>query len=148
MEKISGILPATARTRAVDTSASQPARPGALALGRPMGKNSLGDRITLSKQMEEMRATGNLPEQQMQPEASPVYKRPAGETNKLKVIEDLNQKFFNNPKSVAREGDQTKSEETFTKATENEGLFFVEKDLRAPEQAPLKPQTDTTKVVA
>lgn len=147
MEKISGILPATARTRAVDTSASQPARPGALALGRPMGKNSLGDRITLSKQMEEMRATGNLPEQQ-QPEASPVYKRPAGETNKLKVIEDLNQKFFNNPKSVAREGDQTKSEETFTKSTENEGLFFVEKDLRAPEQAPLKPQTDTTKVVA
>ncbi|MFV3408293.1 hypothetical protein ACNH6C_06785 [Bdellovibrio bacteriovorus] len=148
MEKISGILPATARTRAVDTSASQPARPGALALGRPMGKNSLGDRITLSKQMEEMRATGNLPEQQPQPEASPVYKRPAGETNKLKVIEDLNQKFFNNPKSVAREGDQTKSEETFTKATENEGLFFVEKDLRAPEQAPLKPQTDNTKVVA
>ncbi|WP_374034027.1 hypothetical protein ACES2I_15695 [Bdellovibrio bacteriovorus] len=153
MEKISGILPATARTRAIDTSASQPARPGALALGRPMGKNSLGDRITLSKQMEEMRAAGILPEQQQQmqppqPEASPVYKRPAGETNKLKVIEDLNQKFFSNPKSVAREGDQTKSEETFTKQTENEGLFFVEKDLRAPEQAPLKPQTDNTKVVA
>lgn len=152
MEKISGILPATARTRAIDTSASQPARPGALALGRPMGKNSLGDRITLSKQMEEMRAAGILPEQQQQMppqlEASPVYKRPTGETNKLKVIEDLNQKFFNNPKSVARDGDQTKSEETFTKATENEGLFFVEKDLRAtPEQAPLKPQTDSTKVV-
>ena len=140
MEKISGILPATARTRAIDTSASQPARPGALALGRPMGKNSLGDRVTLSKQMEEMRATGQLPE----PEASPVYKNPA-EVKKLQVIEDLNQKFFNNPKSVAREGDQTKSEETFTKATENEGLFYVEKDLRA-ETAPLTPQKDTTKV--
>ncbi|WP_347358191.1 hypothetical protein [Bdellovibrio sp.] len=139
MEKISGILPATARTRAIDTSASQPARPGALALGRPMGKNSLGDRITLSKQMEEMRATGQLPEL----EASPVYKNPV-EVKKLKVIEDLNQKFFNNPKSVAREGDQTKSEETFTKATENEGLFYVEKDLRA-EATPLTPQTDTTK---
>lgn len=125
MEKISGILPASARTRAVDTSTSQPARPGALALGRPMGKNSLGDRVTLSKQLEEMRAAGMTPE----PEASPVYKFP-GESRKLKVIEDLNQKFFENPKAVARETDQAKSEEALSKATENESLFFVEKELK------------------
>lgn len=140
MDKISGILPASPRTRAVlDVAASQPARPGAVALGRPMGKNSLGDRLTLSKQVEELRATGNLPEL----EAPPVYKNPA-EVKKLKVIEDLNQKFFSNPKSVAREGDQTKSEETFTKATENEGLFFVEKDLQPPTE-PLKPVTEGPK---
>ncbi|WP_374029229.1 hypothetical protein [Bdellovibrio bacteriovorus] len=132
MEKISGILPASPRTRAVDTSNSQPARPGALALGRPMGKNSLGDRITLSKQMEELRATGQLPE----PEAAPVYKNPT-EVKKLKVIEDLNSKFFANPKGIAREGDMTKSEEALTKTADNEGLFYVEKELRPQAEAPL-----------
>ncbi|KYG69927.1 hypothetical protein [Bdellovibrio bacteriovorus] len=138
MEKISGILPASPRTRVADVSVAQPARPGALALGRPMGKNSLGDRISLSKQMEEMKMTGQLPE----PEASPVYKNP-GEVKKLKVIEDLNQKFFQNPKSVAREGDMTKSEEALTKTTDNEGLFFVEKELRPqPSPAPLKEISD------
>ncbi|WP_291515572.1 hypothetical protein [Bdellovibrio sp. ArHS] len=130
MEKISGILPASPRTRVADVSVAQPARPGALALGRPMGKNSLGDRLTLSKQMEELKQTGQLPE----PEASPVYKNP-GEIKKLKVIEDLNQKFFQNPKSVAREGDMTKSEEALSKTTDNEGLFYVEKELR-PQQEP------------
>ncbi|MEN0058726.1 MAG: hypothetical protein AAGB31_07815 [Bdellovibrio sp.] len=125
MDKISGILPASPRTRVLDIGASQPARPGAPALGRPMGRNSLGDRITLSKQIEEMRMTGEMPG----PEASPVYRNPA-EIKKLKVIEDLNQKFFSNPKSEAREGDMTKSEETLSKASDNEGLFFVERELR------------------
>lgn len=136
MEKISGILPPSPRTRVADVAVAQPARPGAPALGRPMGKNSLGDRITLSKQLEEMRQTGVIPEVN----ESPVYKNPA-EVKKLKVIEDLNQKFFNNPKSVAREGDQTKSEEALSKTTDNEGLFYVEKELR-PEAAPLKEITD------
>ncbi|MGZ3770523.1 MAG: hypothetical protein ACXVCP_10340 [Bdellovibrio sp.] len=125
MDKISGIIPASARTSVADVSVAQPARPGALALGRPEGKNSLGDRITLSKKMEELKQTGQLPE----PEESPVYKNPA-EAKKLKVIEDLNKKFFTNPKSLAREDDQTKSEETLGRANENEGLFYVEKDLR------------------
>lgn len=132
MEKISGILPASPRTQVADISVAQPARPGALALGRPMGKNSLGDRVTLSKKMEELKQTGQFPE----PEPSPVYKNPA-EAKKLKVIEDLNKKFFSNPKSLAREDDQTKSEETLGKATDNESLFYVEKELR-PQEAPLK----------
>lgn len=136
MEKISGIIPASPRTKVAEVSSAQPARPGALALGRPMGKNSLGDRITLSKKMEELKQTGQLPE----PEPSPVYKNPA-EAKKLKVIEELNQKFFTNPKSVAREGDQTKSEEALGRTTENEGLFYVEKEMR-PEGAPLNPVAD------
>jgi hypothetical protein len=60
MEKISGIIPASPRTKVVDTSKAQPARPGAPAFGRPMGKNSLGDRITLSKIAEEMKAAEAL----------------------------------------------------------------------------------------
>lgn len=135
MEKISGILPASARTRVADVAAAQPARPGAPEFGRPMGKNSLGDRVTLSKKIEEMKQSGALPE----PEASPVYKNPA-EAKKLKVVEDLNQKFFS-PKSVAREDDMTKSEEALKTTSANEGLFFVEKDLR-PATKPLAELTE------
>lgn len=138
MEKISGIIPASARTKVADTSLAQPARPGAPALGRPMGKNSLGDRVTLSKQMEEMKATGMMPT----PEETPaVYKNPA-EARKLKVVDDLNAKFFN-AKALAKEGEEPKSEEALKKLNQNEGLFFVEKELRPAQPAPLKETTDT-----
>lgn len=140
MEKISGIIPASARTRSADVTVSQPARPGAPALGRPMGKNSLGDRVTLSKQLEEMRQTGAVPE----PEASPVYKAP-GESKKLKVIEDLNQKFFNSKTSSGDE-DMTKSEEVLKKTTANDSLFYVEKELRPPAKALTELQDQTSKV--
>jgi len=72
MDKISGIIPASPRLKLMEMAAAQPARPGAPAFGRPEGKNSLGDRIMLSKQMEEMRQSGQLPE----PEAPITYKKP------------------------------------------------------------------------
>lgn len=133
MEKISGIIPASARTKVADVSVSQPARPGAPLLGRPMGKNSLGDRITLSKELEELRQTGQFPE----PAMTPVYKQPA-ESKKLKVIQDLNEKFFTDPKDLAREENIPKSEETLKKTENNEGLFFVEKELKP--QEPITPR--------
>lgn len=138
MEKISGILPASPRTRVADISSAQPARPGALALGRPMGKNSLGDRITLSKQAEAMRQNNELP---VSAEAPTTYK-PNPEAAKLKVIEDLNQKFFNNPKSIARETDATKSEEALGNTMQNQSLFIVEDQLRAEPLAPQESKVD------
>lgn len=128
MEKISGILPPSARTRVADVAVAQPARPGAPALGRPMGKNSLGDRVTLSKQLEEMRQTGELPQFE-----EPVTYKNTTEGRKAKVIEDLQQKFFS-PKNVARDDDMTKSEEALKKTATNESLFYVEKELRPPEK--------------
>ncbi|MFM6927722.1 MAG: hypothetical protein ACKOX6_04620 [Bdellovibrio sp.] len=107
MDKISGIIPASPRMKLMETAAAQPARPGAPAFGRPEGKNSLGDRIMLSKQMEEMRQSGQLPE----PESPITYKKP--EMTKKQVVEELNKKFFSNPKSVARDNDLTHSEEAF-----------------------------------
>ncbi|MGE5086532.1 MAG: hypothetical protein ACM3MG_09550 [Bacillota bacterium] len=105
MEKISGIIPASPRLKLAEVASAQPARPGAPALGRPEGKNSLGDRIILSKKMEEMRETGQLPEL----DAPVTYKKP--EVSKKKVIEDLNKEFFS-PKSLARDSDLSYSEET------------------------------------
>ncbi|WP_413558690.1 hypothetical protein [Bdellovibrio sp. HCB209] len=124
MEKISGILPASARTKMIDTSSSLAARPGAPEFGRMQGKNSLGDRVQLSKQLEEMRQSGQMPE----PEAPISYKTP--EMSKKKVIEDLNKAFFTNPKSIARENSEvTRSEEAFQN-TKNAEEFFPSQSSR------------------
>ncbi|WP_413585332.1 hypothetical protein [Bdellovibrio sp. HCB274] len=118
MEKISGIIPASPRMKMVEVSAAQPARPGAPEMGRPQGKNSLGDRIQLSKQLEEMRQTGALPT----PDAPISYKTP--EMSKKKVIEDLNKNFFTNPKSIARDNaEMTRSEEAFQNVSKAEEFF-------------------------
>lgn len=118
MDKISGILPSSARTRAIDVTAAQPARPGAPEFGRIQGKNSLGDRVQLSKQLEEMRQSGQMPE----PEAPISYKTP--EMSKKKVIEELNKAFFTNPKSIARENAEvTRSEEAFQNSTNAQEFF-------------------------
>jgi|GEM_PF-1137331 hypothetical protein len=140
MEKISGIIPASPRTRVVDTSNAQPARPGAPSFGRPMGKNSLGDRITLSKIAEEMRAAealnpsqeglevkapqglpakGAMTAQQSQNTTATAQAdtyKPSPEAKRVKVVEDLNKKFFEKPFEISREnGAATASEEALNR---------------------------------
>jgi hypothetical protein len=139
MEKISGIIPASPRTSVADTAAAQPARPGAPLMGRPMGKNSLGDRITLSKAAAELRATAAAESAAADEAAAPVaaspklgaqapaaapvqsgapagpqatatYKAPS-EASKVKVVQDLNKKFFERPVEVDREGGATSASE-------------------------------------
>lgn len=90
MEKISGILPATPRTRSADISSAPPARLGAPTLGRstPLSQSAI-DKVSLSPEFEAFRSQGNLPELAPKNE----YKN-MEETKKLKVIEDLNRKFF------------------------------------------------------
>lgn len=117
MEKISGILPASPRTKVAEISSAQPARPGAPAFGRPMGRNSLGDRITLSKELERMKETGVIPE----PPTAVTYKNPA-EASKLKIIDDLNAKFFSHPKEVAKDNSLTRSEQTLKSVEDNTGF--------------------------
>lgn len=112
MEKISGIVAASPRTQKVDVSNSQPARPGAPMTGRPEGKNSLGDRISLSKEAEKLKnEKQNLESSAVEKPEAKTYKN-TSENNKSKIIDDLNRRFFMNPKEVAREDSQTpKSEE-------------------------------------
>ena len=54
MEKLSSILPASPRVKSVDTSESAPARPGAPAIGRPAGRNTVKDRLSISADAKEM----------------------------------------------------------------------------------------------
>lgn len=56
MEKISGIVPASARVKSVNLREGQPVRPGAPPFGRPMGKSALAEqnaKTTAEKAMDE-----------------------------------------------------------------------------------------------
>lgn len=135
MDKISGILPQSPRMKLMEVAASQPARPGAPDMGRPMGKNSIGERITMSKQLDELRESGQLPA----PAAPPVYKNT--EANKIKVIEDINKKFFASPGQLAsdkesiRESSDTMSETVLKKTMGNDGFIERPKTPARPKES-------------
>ena len=139
MDKISGILPQSPRMKLMEVAASQPARPGAPDMGRPMGKNSIGERITMSKQLDELRESGQLPAP-----PAPVYKNT--ESNKIKVIEDINKKFFASPGQLAsdkesvRDSSDTMSESLLKKTMGNDGFIESPKTPARPKEslAPLE----------
>lgn len=114
MDKISGILPANARTKSTDTSQSQPMRPGAPSMGRPVGRvtkamgpaetedndsssaSEVQDKISLGKADQSFKST---------------YK-PNPEAARVKMVEELSAKFnISNPKNLAKESDMSISEE-------------------------------------
>jgi hypothetical protein len=140
MDKISGILPQSPRMKLMEVASAQPARPGAPDMGRPMGKNSIGERITMSKQLDELRDSGQLPT----PAAAPVYKNT--EANKIKVIEDINKKFFSSPgqlasdKESARDSSDTMSEAVLRKTMGNDDFIESPKTPTRPREslAPLE----------
>jgi len=113
MDKISGILPASARVRgpveappeapAPSRSVQAPAAARAETVAQPQ------DKVTLSKLAEKARETGEAPSPE--PEPPKTYK-PSPESAKLKAIDELNNKFFSTPKNLARDTDLTHSEET------------------------------------
>lgn len=116
MEKISNILPPSNRVRAQEISESQPVRPGAPNFGRVEGRNSLGDRVTLSQKALESRMSGEEPAL----DAPATYKR-APEPSKQQVIAKLSQEFFS-PKTAVRENDLTSSQEVLGSVEENDQL--------------------------
>lgn len=94
MEKISGILPATPRTRSVDISSAPPARAGAPTIGRSSQMAisaipAIEDRLSLSPEFEAFQKTGAVPALDKE-----VGYKNMEEAKKLKVIEDINKKFF------------------------------------------------------
>ncbi len=82
MEKLSSILPASPRVKSVDTSDSAPARPGAPAIGRPAGRNTVKDRLSISADAKEMAykqtMSGRDPE----------------DVSRAKLVSEINRKFF------------------------------------------------------
>lgn len=118
MDKISNILPPSARVRAADVADAQPARPGAPNFGRTEGKNSLGDRVTLSKIAQELRDKGG--EDQAEVETAKTYKN-TPENSKKQVIAKMSESFFN-PKTEIRDSDLTSSQQVLRSVEDGDDL--------------------------
>ncbi len=116
MEKISGIVPSSYRTKNAEESSAQPARPGAPAMGRPMG------RVTLPASELVASATDRL--SLSSTEAGSVVQAPNGyknlqEAKRAKVVDELARKFFEtSPKEEIRGTGITHSEEVAENVTE------------------------------
>ncbi len=114
MEKISRIIPPSARTKAYDAARALPARPGAPSIGRPQSMAVIEDRITLSEKFLDP-ITGGTSVPSAGISAKENYK--PRETVKSEIIKDLTNKFFlkENPKDLVRDSDQTQSEEVLSR---------------------------------
>lgn len=86
MEKISGILPKSPRM-ITDEKAERPVRPGAPAFGRDEGSVAIRDRVSLSS----VQNANGLREFEN-------YRNPK-EAKQVKIVEDLNRKFFMQPEA-------------------------------------------------
>ncbi len=120
MEKISKILPPSARTQSYDNSRALPVRPGAPTLGRPMAKPiEIEDRMTLSDQMVSPIMDGDT-----LPSKSPAHTtyKPTG-TVKSDLVKEMANQFFahRNPKEVARQSSRTHSEELASETQSSTG---------------------------
>ncbi|MEZ0391687.1 MAG: hypothetical protein ACAH59_05695 [Pseudobdellovibrionaceae bacterium] len=82
MDKISSILKGNPRVTSVDLNEAPPARPGAPALGRKAGRNTVLDRVTLSEKAKEIAAQDTL-----------MVRNPK-EASRAKMVEEINRKFF------------------------------------------------------
>lgn len=82
MEKLSSILPSNARVKAVDLKDSHPVRPGVPTFGRPVGRNTVTDRVSISGLSQEQSAADTL-----------LYRNPK-EAARAKIVSDMSKKFF------------------------------------------------------
>lgn len=123
MEKISRIIPPSARTKSYDVTRAQPGRPGAPTIGRPQSMNVIEDRMTLSDQyLDPIMKGDTLPTSKVNESIKETYQKPI-ETVKSQIVKDLTNKFFakENPKDLARDSDQTQSEEVASRVHSSSG---------------------------
>lgn len=129
MEKISHILPATARVTTAEIADSQPVRPGAPSFGRPMGRGAVEDRLTLSPQAIASKLSGEAPQLE-----KPLTYKDSAESAKKRTIEKLSQDFFN-PKIEARGTETTTSQQVLKSMEDGQDL-----SAGAAKQTPPVPQ--------
>lgn len=91
MEKISRIIPANARTKAVDVSGSQPVRPGAPTYGRPVG------RVTRAPLEVQDRVSLSTAERAITQHEQPLNYRDRVEARRAQIAERVSAKFFGGP---------------------------------------------------
>jgi hypothetical protein len=120
MEKISKIIAPSARTKNYDVARALPGRPGSPNLGRPEKMELPEDRLTITDQLVEPILNGDT--FAGKGSSSDTYK-PRDSGVKSQIVKELTNKFFakENPKEIARQSDQTHSEETVTRLHSSTG---------------------------
>lgn len=111
MEKISRIIPPSARTKSYDISRAQPGRPGAPQLGRPEFEPAF-DRVMISENLTQS-MQDRVADKPLKSETLNTYSKPT-ENVKSEMIRKMTDQFFmkkNDPKEVAQDSPQTVSEE-------------------------------------
>ncbi|MFN8845558.1 MAG: hypothetical protein ACK5V3_17330 [Bdellovibrionales bacterium] len=111
MEKISRIIPPSARTKAYDISRAQPGRPGAPQLGRPEFEPAF-DRVLLSENLTQS-LQDRVIDNPVKTETLKAYSKPT-ENVKSEMIRKMTDQFFmkkSDPKEVTQDGNQSISEE-------------------------------------
>jgi hypothetical protein len=133
MEKISRILPNSARVGSLEMAQERPVRPGAPAFGRPEGTSEVKDRVTLSSLQT------NRQLEDLKPYVNPV------EAKRAKIVEDISNKFFAKqakptPKPVLQEPEPTMNSSTDDLAIEEEidTPVFAAEDVGESEFSPLE----------
>lgn len=91
MEKISKIVPMSARMRSINVSRSQAARPGAPEYGRAPAKSDLAEQLT---ELGVRQSPTKFSEDRMSfsglEDSKPLYKKP---NPQAKIVDEINQKF-------------------------------------------------------
>ncbi len=118
MEKISGIIPANRRTKAVDVSNSQPVRPGAPTWGRPVGRVT---QAMMPDPLEKVSFSQSESKEGLENQVAQTTYNSKGQMGKAQVIEELSKKFFDPKiKTLARDSDESLSEQVNARVNENE----------------------------
>lgn len=120
MEKISRILPPSARTAAYDVSRAHPGRPGAPQMGRPRYE-SVADRFTLSEQLTQSMADSTLKQEPLHNSKLAASEYKSQDNVRAQMVREMTDNFFlknQTPKDLVKETDQTHSEEVVARALE------------------------------
>jgi hypothetical protein len=123
MDKLSSILPSSPRIQNVDMEGSHPVRPGVASYGRPVGRNPIKDRFTLSQQAKDIAFKETLAG--MNPK----------ESKSTKIVNEMYKNFFENKVS---DGVKAKpaSEETFERNADIDQSIPVDLDVEIAVPSP------------
>lgn len=106
MDKISSILPSSARVTSVDMQDAHPVRPGTPSFGRPVGVSHLRRNLSMSSIDQQLMNT-NLTERQRDG------------LNKAKIVQDISAGFFMKKPAVTPAATFEVSDPAFLEATQD-----------------------------
>lgn len=107
MQKISGILPASARIQSVDMSDSHSVRPGAPSFGRPEGSSSLAKPALIASNSQRAGSAVNADMFSV----TPMARWKAKDLEKVDIVDQVSSSFFHNRLAAVPAGNEAPPQE-------------------------------------